>query len=126
MKALKPTFKNTFLFLVGLNVGLGLIFLLADIQLTLKLFAAFNFVGISIILNWLPKTSQEMDERESILCKNLGDTMFGFTMIIFLSVFMIHLIFYPEMKVTEFMTYAGMITTLGMSYKSMKLRKELT
>ena len=126
MKTLKPTFRNTSLFLVALNIVLGLTFVLINITLTWKLFAAFNFIGLSIILNWLPKTVDEMDEREILLCRNAGDKMFEFTMFIFLGVFMIHLIFLPKMTVIEFMCYAGVVITLGMSYKSLKIRKEMS
>lgn len=125
MKALRPTLLNQAIFILGFNILMSSIVYAVGAELTLKLFMAFNFSGLLIVLNWLPKSTGEMDERERLLLLSSQQKILTTTHTLLAVVFAVHLTVQPAMSVIDFMLFVGLPASLYMSWQSLRLRKEM-
>lgn len=126
MNALTPTIKNKVIFAILFNVFMAVIYLyVINTELTLKLVAANNLIIIIFILNWLPKSPKEMDEREKLATIKAGDFLNRFSGFSIISVFVIHLIWFQEMTIIQFMLFSFVPIIIANSIFSYKLKKDL-
>lgn len=125
MKALKPTLAVQGLFLVLFNVFMVLILEAVNVEIHLKLLAAINFSALLILLNWLPKTMNQMDERERFILMQGQHRCLNLFFVLITLVFSIHLTVYPQLSVIDFVILTGLPTTLFMSWQNVKLRREM-
>ncbi len=126
MKALAPTLKNKILFTILFNIFMAVIYLVViKTGLTLKSVAGTNLIIIIFILNWLPKSPHEMDEREKLSTIKASDFLNTISGICIVSVFVIHLIWFQEMTIIQFMLFSGGPIIIATSIFSCKLKKDL-
>jgi hypothetical protein len=90
-----------------------------------KSLGAIFFINFLILSTWLPKTVEEMDEREKIIYLKYLSDLFSFSGIIITTVFCFHILFFQEMSVIDYMLYTGIPNVCVMSWKSYFLKKEL-
>jgi hypothetical protein len=126
MKALRPSLRNQAIFVLGFNLLMVGIVSAVGSDLTLKIFLAINFSGLLIVMNWLPKSLVEMDERERLLLLKSQQKVLTVTHTLIAAVFAVHLTALPSMPVTDFMLFVGLPASLYMSWQSLRLRKEMT
>ncbi|MBY0515417.1 MAG: hypothetical protein K2P81_00810 [Bacteriovoracaceae bacterium] len=126
MKAINPSKKAMIVFVVLFNLFLSaLIFYGLKQAYSWKMSGAILFCSLLIIGNWLPKTPQEMDEREKNIYERNGYFLLNISFVLQTLVFVSHLIFFPQMTVIEFMLFYGLPTVLIMSFKNIKFRQEM-
>ncbi len=125
MKALRPTFLNQIIFVIGFNLLMSGILYAVGSPITIKLILAFIFSAILIVLNWLPKSLVEMDERERLLLSSSQQKVLTVTHTLLAVVFAVHLTVMPAMSVIDFTLFVGLPASLYMSWQSLRLRKEM-
>jgi hypothetical protein len=126
MKALAPTLKNKFLFAISFNIMMAIIyFFIIKTSLKWELIASTNLIIILVFLNWLPKSDKEMDEREIKEKIKTGDFLYSISSLSLGSVFIVHLIWFQEMTIINFMLLTCTPIIIATSIFSYKLKKEL-
>ena len=121
MNALKPTLKNKILFTILFNIFMAFInYIIIQLAFSWKTLGATNLIVILFMLNWMPKTLKEMDEREKKEAAEIGNKLNTLFSISILSVFMIHLIWAQEMTIINFMLYSGIPIIIASSFYSLK------
>lgn len=125
MKALAPSKKNKLVFAIIFNLFiLSIIYFVTLI--TWKLIGAVVFINLLILSNWLLKTVEQMDERETALYLKLAYNLSSFSGAIIAVIFSLHLVLFQNMSVIEFMIYTGLPVLAVMSWQSYLLKRELS
>jgi hypothetical protein len=96
-----------------------------QLEFSWKTFGATNLIVIFFMLNWLPKSLPEMDEREKIEAIEVGSKLNTLSSISILCVFMIHLIWFQEMTIIHFMLYSGIPIIMATCFYSYKQKRSL-
>jgi hypothetical protein len=126
MKALKPTVKNKIILSVIVNIFMFLIYLvfISD-DYSLKQFGSTNLIILMICLNWLPKSINEMDEREKIEYLKIGNSLWTISTIISTTIFILHVAYFHEMTVIQFFLSSAGLTFIFVCMKNLLFQKEL-
>jgi len=126
MKALRPTLKNKLIFTILFNIFMAFIhYKVIQLEFSWKTFGATNLIVIFFMLNWLPKSLQEMDERGKTEAIEIGSKLNTFSSISILCVFMINLIWFQEMTIIHFMLYSGIPIIMATCFYSYKQKCSL-
>ncbi len=124
MKVLPPSKSNKLIFSLIFNIFMLAVFNFVS-SISWKSLGAIFFINFLILSTWLPKTVEEMDEREKIIYLKYLSDLFSFSGIIITTVFCFHILFFQEMSVIDYMLYTGIPNVCVMSWKSYFLKKEL-
>jgi hypothetical protein len=124
MKSLSPSKKNKLIFSIIFNIIMLSVYYFSA-SITWKSLVGNIFINFLILSNWLPKTVEEMDEREKILYLKCSSDLFSFSGIIITTVFCLHIIFFQNMSVIDFMMFTGFPIVGVMSWRSILLKNEL-
>ena len=126
MKALRPTLKNKLIFSILFNIFIAFInYKVIQLEFSWKTFGATNLIVIFFMLNWLPKSLQEMDEREKIEAIEVGSKLNTFSSISILCVFMIYPIWFQKMSIINFMFFSGVPIMIATCFYSFKQKRSL-
>ncbi len=124
MKALAPSRKNKLIFSAIFNLFI-LSVLYFVTTLTWKLVGAVAFCNLLILSIWLPKTVEQMDEREKTLYLKASYSLFSVSSFMITLMFGLHIVFFQNMSVAEFVIYTGVPLMLNMVWQSYLLKRDL-